>query len=343
MNSSPSGSDANAGGMVFATTRWSVVLAAQGQSTAAQAALETLCRTYWMPLYAFIRREGCPVEEAKDLTQEFFARWLERRDFETARREKGRLRSYLLVSLKHFLANERNKTRTAKRGHGRQPISLDEILEQQRFALEPAETLTADQIYERQWATTVLDRVLALIEEDYRSTGRGALFDQLKGLLTDEPGHPSQAEIGEKLGMNVNAVKQAFHRLRLQFRETLREEIAHTVATPGRGGRRAATSDRRSADITLARISCINHGDDERSRRPEKPQRFCLRQMRGENLYRYSPTLLPGLPARVRSYSNGMSQRHRTSQSWRSLVITNSWRKSVAAVKASSIAPARKV
>ena len=231
MNSSASGKEAHAGGIVFATTHWSIVLTAQGRSPEADAALETLCRTYWLPLYAFIRREGYEMEEAKDLTQEFFARWLERRDFDAARREKGRLRSYLLVSLKHFLTNERNKARTAKRGRGRQPISLDEIIEQQHFALEPVETLTADQIYERQWATTVLDRVLTLLEADYRGTGRGALFDQLKGLLTDEPGHPSQAEIGEKLGMTENAVKQAFHRLRLQFRETLREEIANTVAT----------------------------------------------------------------------------------------------------------------
>jgi RNA polymerase sigma factor (sigma-70 family) len=225
-------SDADGGGGIFATTRWSVVLTAQGCSPAADAALETLCRTYWLPLFAFIRREGYEVEEARDLTQEFFARWLERRDFDAVQREKGRLRSYLLVALKHFLTNERNKGRTVKRGRGRQPISLDEIIEKQRFALEPVETLTADQIYERQWATTVLDRVLSLLEEDYRSTGRGALFDQLKGLLTDEPGHPSQAAIGQKLGMTSNAVKQAFHRLRLQFRETLREEIAHTLAAP---------------------------------------------------------------------------------------------------------------
>jgi RNA polymerase sigma-70 factor (ECF subfamily) len=231
MNSPATGNDADPGGGIFATTRWSVVLAAQGRSPEADAALETLCQTYWVPLYAFIRREGYEMEEAKDLTQDFFARWLERRDFDAARREKGRLRSYLLVSLKHFLTNERNRTRAAKRGHGRRPISLDEIIEQQRFALEPVETLTADQIYERQWSTTVLDHVLMLLEADYRDSGRGALFDQLKGLLTDEPGHPSQTEIGGKLGMTANAVKQAFHRLRLQFRETLREEIANTVAT----------------------------------------------------------------------------------------------------------------
>jgi RNA polymerase sigma factor (sigma-70 family) len=232
MNFPATGHNGDPGGGIFATTHWSVVLAAQGHSPVADAALETLCQTYWPPLYAFIRREGYEIEQAKDLTQDFFARWLERRDFDAARREKGRLRSYLLVSLKHFLTNERNKTRTAKRGGGRQPISLDEIIGQQRFALEPVETLTAEQIYEHQWATTVLERVLALLEEDYRGNGRGALFDQLKDLLTDEPGHRSQAEVGQNLGMTANAVKQAFHRLRLQFRETLREEIAHTVAVP---------------------------------------------------------------------------------------------------------------
>ncbi len=225
--------DAEGGGPIFATTRWSVVLAAQSPSPAADAALETLCRTYWLPLYAFIRREGHPIEEAKDLTQEFFAAWLERRDFSTARREKGRLRSYLLVSLRHFLSNERNKTRTQKRGRGQQPISLDEMAEQKRFELEPFENRTAEQIYERQWAGTVLDQVLGQLEEDYRNSGRGQLFDYLKVLLTDEPGHPSQADIAQELKMTENAVKQAFHRLRLRYRECLREQIAHTVATPG--------------------------------------------------------------------------------------------------------------
>ena len=175
MNSSASGYHANAGGMIFATTHWSVVLTAQGQSPAARAALETLCRTYWMPLYAFIRREGCPVEEAKDLTQEFFARWLERRDFDAVRREKGRLRSYLLVSLKHFLANERNRAKAVKRGGGERPISLEEIIEQQRFELEPVEALTADQIYERQWATAVLDQAIAGLDQSIAAPGEDSL------------------------------------------------------------------------------------------------------------------------------------------------------------------------
>ncbi|MGI8430824.1 MAG: RNA polymerase sigma factor [Chthoniobacterales bacterium] len=172
------------------------------------------------------------MEEAKDFTQEFFARWLERRDFDAVRREKGRLRSYLLVSLKHFLANERSRATTVKRGRGQQPLSLDEIFAEHRFDLEPVESLTADQIYERRWAMAVLDQVLVRLEKEYRTDGRGQLFDQLKILLADEPDHPSQAEIATELKMTENAVKQAFHRFRVRYRELLREQIAHTVATP---------------------------------------------------------------------------------------------------------------
>lgn len=211
------------------TTHWSVVLTAQGHSSAAQDALENLCRAYWSPLYAFVRREGHGPEEAKDLTQEFFSHFLQRRDFDAVRREKGRLRSYLLVSLKHFLANERHRAAAIKRGRGERPISFDEILAQ-RYELELAEPLTAEQIYERRWATAVLEQVLARLEEEYRASGKGALFDQLKLVLTDEPDHPTQAEIGRKAGMTENSVKQAFHRLRLRYREILREQIAHTVA-----------------------------------------------------------------------------------------------------------------
>jgi RNA polymerase sigma-70 factor (ECF subfamily) len=220
-------------GVAFVTTHWSVVLTAQSRSPAADAALETLCRAYWKPLYAFVRREGYQFEEAEDLTQEFFARLLERRDFDAVRKEKGRLRSYLLVSLKHFLANERDRSKAIKRGRGERPISLDEIQAHQRFELEPVASLTADQIYERQWAMTVLDQVLTRLEEDYRVNGRGLLFDRLKMLLADEADHPSQAEIAKDLGMTENAVKQAFHRLRVRYRELLREQIAHTIATPG--------------------------------------------------------------------------------------------------------------
>ena len=141
-------------GAAFATTHWSAVLEAQGQSPAAQEALEKLCRTYWRPVYSFIRREGTAHEEAEDLTQAFFALLLERRDFDTVRKEKGRLRSYLLTSLKHFLTNERNRAMAIKRGQGQRLISLDQLNQGEGAGFEPADTATADQIYERRWAMT---------------------------------------------------------------------------------------------------------------------------------------------------------------------------------------------
>lgn len=220
------------GAVTFATTHWSVVLEAQGQSPAAQEALEKLCRTYWRPVYGFIRRQGTGPQEAEDLTQGFFALLLERRDLETVRREKGRLRSYLLVSLKHFLTNERYRAATIKRGEGRRLVPLDALGDEARD-LAPIDTLSADQIYERRWALTVLEEVLARLGNEYRVAGNAALFDRLKKLLTDEPDRPSQAEIGDEFGMTENAVKQAFHRLRQRYRELLHEEIAHTVIAPG--------------------------------------------------------------------------------------------------------------
>jgi len=217
----------------FATTHWSVVVEAQGESPAAREALEKLCRTYWRPVYSFIRRQGAGPEEAEDLTQGFFARLLERRDLETIRREKGRLRSYLLVSLKNFLANERSRAMTIKRGQGRSALPLEALGAREEMNLAPVDTLTADQIYERRWALTVLDQVLLRLGEEYRATGNGELFERLRQLLTDEHDRPSQAEIAAEFRMTENAVKQAFHRLRRRYRELLHEEIAHTVVAPG--------------------------------------------------------------------------------------------------------------
>lgn len=232
---SPSGTHLGApnGAVAFATTHWSVVLEAQGQSPAAEEALERLCRTYWRPVYSFIRRQGAGPEEAEDLTQGFFALLLERRDLETVRREKGRLRSYLLVSLKHFLTNERYRVMTIKRGEGRRLVALDAIGDRDSADVTPADTLSADQIYDRRWALTVLEEVLARLSEEYRAAGNSALFDRLKKLLTDEPDRPSQAKIADEFAMTENAVKQAFHRLRRRYRELLHHEIAHTVIAPG--------------------------------------------------------------------------------------------------------------
>jgi RNA polymerase sigma-70 factor (ECF subfamily) len=222
-------------GAAFTTTHWSVVLRAQGESPAAQEALEKLCRTYWWPLYGFVRREGYRPEEAQDLTQGFFALLLERKDFDAVRREKGRLRSYLLTSLKHFLAKAKRRELTIKRGEGRALVPLDELLDRERADLEPADSLTADRIFERRWALTLLEQVLARLADEYRAAGPAAagLFERLKQTLTDEPDRPSQAKIAQELSMNENAVKQAFYRLRQRYRLLLREEIAHTVAVPG--------------------------------------------------------------------------------------------------------------
>jgi RNA polymerase sigma-70 factor (ECF subfamily) len=221
------------GAVAFATTHWSVVLTAQGESSAAQEALEKLCRTYWRPIYGFIRRQGTELEEAKDLTQGFFALLLERRDLNTVRREKGRLRSYLLISLKHFLTNEHYRGMAIKRGEGQRLIRLEDLRERERIGFEPADTSTAEQIYERRWALALLDQVLMRLGEEYRAAGNVVLFERLKALLTDEPDRPSQAEIAAEFGMTGNAVKQASHRLRERYRQLLREEIAHTVMVPG--------------------------------------------------------------------------------------------------------------
>jgi RNA polymerase sigma factor (sigma-70 family) len=233
MNRSPVTESSNGRAMAFATTRWSVVLEAQGESPAARKALETLCSTYWRPLYGFVRRHGLGREEAQDLIQEFFARLLEHRNLDAVRREKGRLRSYLLVSLKRFLASERHRASGVKRYETGSHIGLDELLESEVSDFELAETLSADRLYERRWALAVLDQALTRLESEYRVANNAALFDLLKEFLVGERARPSQAEIAAELGMTENAVKQAFHRLRQRYRVLLREEIAHTVAQPG--------------------------------------------------------------------------------------------------------------
>ncbi len=221
------------GAVAFATTHWSVVLTAQGESRAAREALEKLCRIYWPPIYSFVRRQGYSVEDAQDLTQGFFARFLERGDFDAARREKGRLRSYLLASLKHFLANERGRATAIKRGEGRALIPLHELVARAHDDSALAETLTADRIYERRWALTVLAQIISRLKDEYRRTGKAALFERFEGMLADEPEGISHAKIASEVGMTENAVKQAYHRFRQRYRELLREEVAHTVAVPG--------------------------------------------------------------------------------------------------------------
>jgi RNA polymerase sigma-70 factor (ECF subfamily) len=225
-------SPASIGPAAFVTTHWSVVLQAQDESPAAQKALEDLCRTYWRPIYGFVRREGAKPEEAKDITQGFFALILERKDFQSVRKEKGRLRSFLLASLKHFMANERRDAAAIKRGGGRTLIPLDGIVDEDSAELDRSDMLSADLLYDRKWAFTVLDRVFARLREESKASANTPLLDRLNTLLSDEPDRPSQAEIAHEFGMTENAVKQAFHRLRQRYRQLLREEVAQTVATP---------------------------------------------------------------------------------------------------------------
>src|SRR2546427_5014689 len=220
------------GAAPFTTTHWSVVLEAQGESPAAQDALEKLCRTYWRPIYSFVRRRGAATQDAEDLTQGFFALLVERKDLNTVRKEKGRLRSYLLTSVKHFLADESRHAMAVKRGKGQRLIPLDEIRERERIDVERSDRLTADQIYERRWAFTVLEQVMARLRDEYRSAGNVRFFDQMKKMLMDEPGRPSQAQVANEFDMTENAVKQAFYRFRQRYQTLLRDEIAHTVATP---------------------------------------------------------------------------------------------------------------
>jgi RNA polymerase sigma factor (sigma-70 family) len=216
----------------FVTTRWSVVLGARAtDSKQARAALETLCRTYWYPLYAFVRRSGRSPHDAEDLVQSFFAQCLEKDYLSAAERERGRFRSFLLLALKRFLANEWDRAHARKRG-GDQLISLDALTAEQRYATEPADSLSADKLYERRWALTLLEKVLAQLRSEQEAAGRLDTFNALLPFLTSSGRGTPYAELGARLGISEGAVKVAVHRLRQRYRELLQQEIADTVSSP---------------------------------------------------------------------------------------------------------------
>ena len=227
-------SDSTAPGAgTFALTHWSVVMAAgSSDSTHARDALETLCRTYWHPIYAFVRRQGHSPHDAQDLTQEFFARFLEKNYLGGVDRAKGRFRSFLLTCLKHFLANEWDKAGAQKRGAHPILIPINVQSAETSWGLEPAESMTAEKIFERRWALTLLEQVLARLRAEYTRDGKARTFEQLKSTLSGERRSVPYAEIGTRLGMSEGAVKVAVHRLRQRYRELVREEIAHTVSGP---------------------------------------------------------------------------------------------------------------
>ena len=217
----------------FATTHWSVVLTAQrSDSTRAHAALSQLCQTYWYPLYAFVRRQGHGAHDAQDLTQEFFARLLEKNYLAVVARERGKLRSFLLAALQHFLANEWHRARAARRGGGQVIASLNETDPEGRYVREPADETTAEKIFERRWATTLLEQVVRRLRAEFGRAEKAELYDALKNCLTIERRAVPYAELAARLQMSEGAIKVAVHRLRARYREVLRDEIAQTVSSP---------------------------------------------------------------------------------------------------------------
>lgn len=217
----------------FVTTHWSVVLAAgHAASDGADVALEKLCRAYWWPLYAFVRRRGYAAHDAQDLTQEFFARLLAKDFLRAVDRSKGKFRSFLLAALEHFLAKEWRNSRAQKRGGKFSFVSIDDDSAEQPFLQVPASNLSPEQLFEQQWAITLLEQAVAKLREEFRMAGKQALFDELKIFLTGEKPSVSYAELSAKLGMTEAALKMAISRMRQRYGELLRAEIANTVSDP---------------------------------------------------------------------------------------------------------------
>ncbi len=215
----------------FATTHWSVVLAAgQRESPQASEALEKLCRGYWYPLYAYVRRRGYQAQDAQDLTQGFFAALLAGNCLSRADRQRGRFRTFLLCAFDNFLHNEHDRAMTLKRGGGREIVSWEAHSAEGRYAQEPAGGLSPELIYEKRWAATLLERVLARLREESIHAARGEAFDQLKPHLWRDDEATPYAQLAVRLNVSVAAIKVTVHRLRLRYRELLREEIAQTVA-----------------------------------------------------------------------------------------------------------------
>jgi RNA polymerase sigma-70 factor (ECF subfamily) len=218
---------------LFATTHWSVVLAAgDGESHEAAQALETLCGTYWYPLYAYVRRRGHGHEDAQDLTQAFLLQLLERKSFARVDRGKGRFRSFLLAGLNYFLADARDRVSAQKRGGGRPIPSFDAQTAEQRYRLEPVDDLSPDKLFERQWALALLGQVLARLEEEFREAGKDRLFQQVRVFLVAGRGEATYTQVATELGLTREAVKKAVQRMRHRYYALFREAIAETVADP---------------------------------------------------------------------------------------------------------------
>ena len=208
-----------------------VLAAGQADSAETSQALQTLCRAYWYPLYCYVRRAGHTPEDAQDLTQEFFARLLEKNYFARASRERGRFRSFLLTSLKNFLTNEYHRSARLKRGGSQSMISFDTANAENRYVAEPVDTATPETLYEQRWALALLENALARLRDEYSAHGRGPMFDLLKDYVWGERNAASYTDIAAQLDLTEEAVKKAVQRLRHRYRDMLRTEIAHTVTT----------------------------------------------------------------------------------------------------------------
>jgi len=214
------------------TTHWSaIVRAGQADSAKSQDALAELCRTYWYPLYAFIRRQGHEPHDAEDLTQAFFARLLEKNYVADARQEKGRFRTFLLTALKRFLANEWDRQHAQKRGGFQAAIPIDQAMAESRFNAELAHQVQPDVLFERQWARALLDRVMGQLREEYLATGRAALFEHLQSCVAKDESAQPYAKIAADLNLTEAVIKTAVHRLRVRYRDLLRIEISKTVSS----------------------------------------------------------------------------------------------------------------
>ena len=216
----------------FVTTHWSVVVSAvRSDTTQSRNALEQLCRVYWYPLYAYVRRRGHSPEDAQDLTQEFFARLLERNWLARADQARGRFRTFLLVAMERFLANEWDKARALKRGGGMPTLPLQFDTAETRYGAEPADPRTPEQSFERRWAIALLDEVLHRLDTEQQAEGKAAQFAALKPSLVGSRASLPYEQIAQATGLSEGAVKVAVHRLRQRYRELLRAEIAHTVTS----------------------------------------------------------------------------------------------------------------
>ena len=231
MTSEHSTPASSAPGDVFATTHWTVVLAAgQRHTPQADGALEELCRTYWFPLYAYVRRRGHAKADAEDLVQAFFARFLEKNYLNGLSAERGRFRAFLLAALKHFLANEWDKAQAQKRGGGAAHLSLDWQTADTKFQVASQTEPSPDKAFDREWALALLAKVIERLQAECAAEGKAALFDQLKTFLMAGGGDSAQAAVAKSLGMEEGAVRVAIHRLRKRYRALLRDEIAHTLS-----------------------------------------------------------------------------------------------------------------